>query len=71
MTDAADQPTILDILSEYLSPEDLPKGEYGHLLDKLRDRDIVMITDAHERGLRAGYKKIRREINILLEDIED
>jgi hypothetical protein len=60
--EAADQPTILDILSDYISYDDLPTGQYDELLDRLRDRDIVMLSDAHERGIRDGLKIARRDI---------
>jgi len=60
--EAADQPTILDILSDYINYDDLPAGQYDELLDRLRDRDIVMQSDAHDRGLVQAYKNVRSDI---------
>jgi len=70
-SEAADQPTILDILSEYFDYDDLPKGQYDELLDRLRDRDIVMTSDAHTRGMRDGLKIARRDIVERLEALGD
>jgi hypothetical protein len=60
--EAADQPTILDILSEYIDYDDLEPGKFDELLDRLRDRDNIMQSDAHERGLIQAYKNVRSDI---------
>jgi hypothetical protein len=69
--EAADQPTILDILSDYINYDDLPTGQYDELLDRLRDRDIVLQSDVRQRGIREGHKQALRAIQYRIEVLGD
>jgi hypothetical protein len=53
MTDAADQPTIVDILADYIDTED---PFYGDMINALQQRDNVMQSDANVRGYDQGLK---------------
>lgn len=48
--EAADQPTINEVLKDYGIDAYLDPTEYAELLDTLQNRDAVMRVDAEVRG---------------------
>jgi hypothetical protein len=43
--DPADVPTIYEILSEYIDPYVLQESEFVEMIDRLKERESIMIAD--------------------------
>jgi hypothetical protein len=71
MSNAEYQPMIVEILSEYLSSEDMPSGQFEELLAKLIARDVTMQNDCYRIGLRSGLRRARNAIDQKLDNLKE